>query len=260
MAEAGRTTAGAGAFDDTFTCHVINLARTPQRWFSFCAQNEGCGIDFRRFEAVDGSKIGFDEAIRRKIIKPGSQWDSKGRIGVAMSHLELWQRTVAGGRPLIVLEDDAFVRDDIKTAFTAALARLADPWEFILFGYNTDSLVEFNLVGDIDLGGTFSVRYPTPDQLAQFVRSTDPVNLLRLRHAFGPCGYAVSPEGARKLTAACFPMDNRIIGFSTVRRRMAAFSFDSMLNAAYPSIAAFVCIPPLVLTANDKATSTISSR
>jgi GR25 family glycosyltransferase involved in LPS biosynthesis len=260
MNETGQTADAKPATDDLFDCHVISLARTPERWEAFRKQNAATGIGFHRFEAVDGAAVGFDEAVRLKIIKAGSRWDSVGRIGVAMSHRALWQKASAGKRPLIVLEDDAYVRRDIGAAFAAALARLTQPWDVILFGYNTDSLLEFNVVGDIDLSGLFSVRQPTRQQLSRFARATDPVNLFRLRHAFGPCGYAVSPQGAARLLAGCFPMDNRMLVFPATNRRFPAYSFDSMLNAVYGSVAAYVCVPPLVLPLNDKSKSTIRVR
>ena len=111
---AGETGAGA-AFD--FDCHVINLARTPERMAAFLKQNSASGLAFQRFEAADGNALTEDDAVRLKLIKPGTKWRTKGTIGVALSHRNLWEKAIADDRPLIVFEDDAFVRDDFREVF-----------------------------------------------------------------------------------------------------------------------------------------------
>ncbi|MCR4282088.1 MAG: glycosyltransferase family 25 protein, partial [Bauldia sp.] len=143
MVEAGRSGA-ADAFPDAY---VINLKRTPERLAAFLKQNSGTGIDFKRFEAADGGLIGDEEAIRIKLVKPGTRWRTAATIGVALSHRNLWEAAIAEDRPRLVFEDDAFVRDDLRTVFAAAVADLA-AWDIILLGYNTDALVEFNIAGD----------------------------------------------------------------------------------------------------------------
>jgi GR25 family glycosyltransferase involved in LPS biosynthesis len=43
--------------DFDFECHVINLARTPERLEEFLRHNAKTGLPFRRFEAVDGNDL-----------------------------------------------------------------------------------------------------------------------------------------------------------------------------------------------------------
>ena len=246
-------------FDETFDCYVINLARTPERMAAFLGRNGASGIAFNRFEAIDGNTLDFDETVRLGIVKPMTRWSNKATIGVAMSHRKLWDKAVADKRSLIVFEDDAWLRRDAKAAFMAAIAGVAD-WDIVLLGYNTDSVFEFNVINDIDLFALFQTRYPTPAQLTAFAAARDPVRLFGLRHAFGTCGYAISPQGAARLRAACFPMDNRMLEFPPSETRFPAFSVDCMMNDAYRNIAAFACLPPLVLSPNDKASSTIARR
>ena len=244
-------------FDETFDCYVINLGRTPQRMAAFLGQNAGSGIAFRRFEAVDGNAVSEEQAIELGVIKPKTKWNSKGTIGVAMSHRNLWDKAIAEQRALIVFEDDSYVRDDLKTSFAAAVAR-APGWEVILLGYNTDSLLEFEMTPGQVFSGLFADRYPGPEQLARFARTRAETGLFRLRHAFGICGYAISPAGAASLRKACFPMDNRIIEFPATQKRLPAYSIDGMMNAFYAGMKAYACLPPLVLPPNDKSKSTVT--
>jgi glycosyl transferase family 25 len=238
---------------------VINLKRTPERLASFLRQNAGTGIAFRRFEAVEGSEIGQEEAVRRGLIKPGTKWRTAATIGVAASHRQLWEETVAEGRPRLVFEDDVFIRENFCAVFAAATSGL-ESWDIILAGYNTDALVEFNVAGEFDMSGLFTIKHPKPAQLAAFVRSIDPANLFRLRHAFGISAYAISPAGARKLLARCFPMDNRMIEFKATNHRFNAFSLDGMMNVVYRAIAAYAFVGPLALPLNDWQTSTVDAR
>lgn len=238
---------------------VINLARTPARLESFLKQNEATGIAFTRFEAADGAAIPEDDAIRRNLIRRGTRWRTPATIGVALSHRMLWEATVAEGRPRLVFEDDVHVREDFATVFGPAVAAL-EAWDIVLFSYNTDALVEFNVAGDFDMSGLFTVKHPTAAQLARFVRSRNASSLFRLRHAFGISGYAISPAGARKLLARCFPMDNRMIEFKAAGNRFPAFSIDCMMNTVYRDIAAWAFVGPLALPLNDWETSTVDVR
>ena len=253
--EASETAEAAGIPD----AYVINLARTPERLAAFLKQNAACGIAFRRFEAADGTAIGEEEAVRINLIKRGTTWRTAATIGVALSHRTLWEATAAEDRPRLVFEDDAYIRTDLPAVLKPALD-LLPAWDIVLLGYNTDALVEFNVAGEFDMSGLFTVKHPSATQLQRFVRSRNPAHPFRLRHAFGISAYAISPVGARKLLARCFPMDNRMIEFKAARNRFRAFSIDSMMNAAYRDIDAYAFVGPLALPLNDWETSTVDVR
>jgi glycosyl transferase, family 25 len=245
--------------DFQFECHVINLKRTPERLASFLAQNAGTGLAFHRFEAADGNDISEADAIRLNLIKRGTKWPTRGTIGVALSHRNLWEKAIADDCPLIVLEDDLFIREDFREVFPPAIARLG-AWDIILFSYNADGLVQFSLGADLDISGLFVEKAPTVAHLKKFVGSREPVHVFRLRHAFGLCGYVISPAGARKLLARCYPMDNRMVDFPGTGNRFAVFSIDTMMNAFFRHLEAYVFIGPLALPVNDWANSTVEKR
>ncbi len=93
-------------------------------------------------------------------------------------------------------------------------------------------------------------------QLARFAGSNGPVALYRLRHAFGLAAYIVSPKGAGRLLANCFPMDNRKIDFVHAKTSMSAYSIDSLMNAHFAStVVAYACVGPLALPLNDHRSS-----
>src|SRR5712671_744720 len=254
----GAALASHNDFDTLFDWLVINLKRQPEKLQAFIERNKPSGIDFHHFEAVDGTQCNIFDLIGGKIVAKGAVRYTPGAIGVALSHLALWRRCAEQNRHLVIFEDDAVVRNDIK-ARLSALAGQGDDWDIILLGYNTDSVLALNIAPEIDLVGDFSIDYPTADQLADFVHASNPVGLQRLIIAMGLCGYALAPKGAECLIRGCFPMDNRPV---TLRagQTFPAYGIDCMMASVYPKMRAFACVSPLVMTPNDRTSSTTQSK
>lgn len=244
----------ADSFDQRFDCFVINLGRDTARLAAFTERNRAAQIPIQRFEAVDGSRVPEADAIRDGIITLGAVNYSKGAIGVAMSHLALWRRCMDSQKNIIVFEDDAVIRRDIKSALQSSIHDVAG-WDIILLGYNTDVFIEVAMTPAMRCAMLFSARYPTSLQLEEFASSTESVALLRLNVALGVCGYAISPNGARILSQNCFPMDNRPVDLAFEGRSFPAYGIDCMMTTLYPKIQAFACFTPLVMTPNDRQTS-----
>ena len=242
-------------FDTLFDCFVISLKRTPERLHAFRTRNSNCGIDFRYFEAIDGTQIDASEIENRLVAKNATGY-KPGIIGNAKSHLTLWQQCAEQTKPFVVLEDDAVVRNDITDTLIATTAQWRE-WDIILLGYNTDTPLELNIAPGILFGGGFSVKYPSSKQLSDFATSTNPVGLHRLHLAMGICGYVISPSGAQILMRSCFPMDNRSVQYSSLNYRFPAYGLDCIMATVYPKIHAYACVAPLVMTTNDHSISTV---
>ena len=233
---------------------VINLAREPRKFDNFIKLNGSSKIDFRRYDACDGTALGEDEAVKMKIVVPGTKF-TKGSIGCAVSHFRLWQQCIEKGEPILVFEDDAAVRNDFNEVFPKLLAGL-DRWDYFTFGYNTDSILDIEIANGMTTAIAFSPNYPDENALKNFARSTKLPTVYRLHNCFGTCGYAVSPAGAKRLSKLCFPMSNRTITIAALKRTFPAFNFDCILNDVYPKIDAYAAFPPLVLPKNDRNVST----
>lgn len=233
---------------------VINLAREPQKFEDFLKLNAGSKIDFKRCDAVDGAAMDESEAVKLRIVLPGKKF-TKGSIGCAGSHLQLWRYCIEKDEPILVFEDDAAVRNDFNEAFPKLLASL-DRWDYLAFGYNTDSILDIGIANGMSSAIAFSLKYPNERSLKDFVRSTNSVSAYRLNNCFGTCGYAISPAGAKRLSKLCFPMDNRTITIAALKRTFPAFNFDCILNDVYPKIDAYAAFAPLVIPKNDHNVST----
>jgi glycosyl transferase, family 25 len=242
--------------EDVFDCRVINLARHRQRLKRFFKQNNAVGLPIERFEAIDGSTIDIDQAIASGLVTSRARY-SPGAIGVAMSHRAIWRESIERKKCTIVFEDDAVLRGDIREALPPLLSQLADPWDIVLLGYNTDGILDLRLSSGIDLHGYFSVPYLTPPQLSAFVASKEPVGIYKLNGAFGLCGYAISPHGAERLISSCFPMDNGLIPIPAAGRSILSSGLDCVLNIFFRQISAYACFTPLVVPINDRSSSSI---
>lgn len=236
---------------------VINLNRQPERYNHFLKVNAATKIAFERFEASDGASFSREDAVGMKLVAPGAQF-TPGAVGCAASHFRIWQQTVESETPALVFEDDAVLRNDIKERLDFLLSGLTS-WDYIALGYNTDVALDLEWAPGMRSMMVFQPKYPNDEYAAVFQVSTAQVAAIRLNNCFGTPGYVMSPVGARKLHQLCFPMDNRSFPVPALNATARAMGIDSMLNTAFASIRAFACFAPLVVSKNDRATSTVQT-
>ena len=82
---------------------VISLKNSLNRRKEFDRLNKN--INYKYFDAIDGESCIFG----KEIVKPSSLGYSKQAIGCAISHLSLWNKCIELDKPIIIMEDDAFV-------------------------------------------------------------------------------------------------------------------------------------------------------
>jgi glycosyl transferase, family 25 len=251
----GETSMPADSFDKTFQCHVISLRKTPKKAADFFERAKPTRLNFNLFEGIDGAVLSDDEAVRSGIVARNTNGYTRGMIGCAASHLALWKQCGSGERNFIIFEDDAFIRHDFKEQVEALISNRHD-WDIVLFGFNTDSLLDIQMAQHCRFAGVFSCPFPSADQLASFVRETDELRLYRLHNAFGGCGYGISPRGARKFMQVVFPLDNRPVFIPYWKNTLGSDTFvcrtrDMVMNCYYSQFSSYVCFPPLVLSPND---------
>jgi hypothetical protein len=106
---------------------VINLARRPDRLARFSMRMEG-NWPFaapRRFEAIDGVGMPL----------PATWTHGPGAWGCLQSHCAVLDAAIADGvSSLLVLEDDAYLADDLPRQAELFLARVPTDWNCLMFG------------------------------------------------------------------------------------------------------------------------------
>ncbi len=236
---------------------VINLRRQPEKYQSFLKRNAATKIAFEQFEASDGALLSREEVVAMKLVAPGAQFTT-GAVGCAASHFRIWEQAVQSETPALVFEDDAVLRNDIQERLDSLLPVLAN-WDYIALGYNTDMVLDLEWAPGMRSMMAFQPKYPTEANAAVFQVSREQVAAIRLNNCFGTPGYAVSPAGARKLLALCFPLDNHSYAVPALNSTARVVGIDAMLNVVFASVSAFACFAPLVVTRNDQAASSVQT-
>lgn len=227
---------------------VINLDRDQDRLRLFTETNAHL-TTFTRFAAIDGRTMDRAALERAGLIKSDLTYNN-GQLGCALSHVALWRHAIAENRAITVVEDDAILARDFLTARDDLIGRLPPDWGIVLWGWNFDRSVW----AEIPEGVAKSVLTFDQDALRENIEVFRTAEVahgpVRLRHAFGTLGYAVSPAGARALLASCLPLAKRFIHFEGFGIGIPNNGIDCLMNAAYPKLKAYVCMPPLAVSEN----------
>jgi hypothetical protein len=94
-------------------------------------------------------------------------------------------------------------------------------------------------------------------KILDFQRLDCQVAPLRVIGAFGTVAYSASPNGLRTLLRNCFPLQHELIHMSCISKAIWNCSLDVTMNKYFPTMKAYVCIPPLVWAENDKSLSDV---
>lgn len=235
--------------------HVISLERSQERRKSFLAAN--AHLDFQIFPAVDGSRLPQTVLQDRELFIPPLPFPTLGAYGVALSHLRLWERAIDTGSALTVAEDDAVFRQDFASASEEILRLLPQDWDFVLWGWNFDSILSLMGLPDVSPSVMVFNQDALRANLARYKSQTTRAYPLRLDKCFGIPAYSISPKGARRFKEHCFPLRNFSLVFPLLAHPMANTGIDIAMNQIYSSTQSFVSYPPLAVTENRHDISTI---
>lgn len=236
--------------------YVLNLARRPERLQRFLDWNGDHGLDLQVVEAVDGSTLDRAELVRQGLLDGDNAHFTSGAVGGAMSHRAQWLACVAEGVPRMVFEDDACLRSDIA-ARAAALIPILDKCDIVFLGHNADApltlMLPDNLLSAVYFGvnrdgGDFFRAFSTPDP------RRPPPMLHGAVMVWGCIAYVVTPRGAERLLAACFPMSSHhCVRIHSEQREVRPDGIDGMMNLALQKGLArgLVYFPPLAISPND---------
>jgi glycosyl transferase, family 25 len=234
--------------------HVINLERDKERLRLFSQSNPHL-TNCIHFPAFDGHAVDRAALCREAVISDDLTYNN-GQLGCALSHILLWHRAVTDNHVVTAVEDDAILARDFSPARDEFIRRLPADWSIVLWGWNFDQSVW----GEIPEGVAKSVLKFDQDELREhideFRRSKVAHAPIRLRHAFGTLAYTVSPAGAGELLKICLPLTRKFILFEGFGVGVQNNGIDCAMNAAYPKLKAYVCMPPLAVSENRKEIST----
>jgi GR25 family glycosyltransferase involved in LPS biosynthesis len=233
---------------------VISLARSVERRAQFTENN--AHIDFQFFEAIDGNEVPEQVLRDPALFEPDLPYPSRGAYGVALSHLALWDKAIQDQTAITVAEDDAILRGDFQAMHPKKLAELPPDWDFVLWGYNFDAPLSLNAMPGISSVVMQFDQAQMRRSVPEFLSCSSEVSLFRLDACFGVPAYSISPAGAAKFKALCFPARNFFLRLA-FNQRMRNTGIDMAMNAVYAKTHSYACFPPLAITKNERSLSTI---
>lgn len=227
----------------------LSLLRTPERLAAFRATNPHVHADHQ--PAIDGREVSYVDFI------PPSLNFTPGATGCFLSHLAFWDHVAERGEAETIFEDDAVIHHHFDELSNYVLASLPYDWHICLWGWNVDGALMAELLPGTPAIVAFdqdTLRTKITDFQAADVRPR-PYPLHRFH---GTVSYAVSPTGVAALRPLCVPAPTAPISYPSFQT-LPNNGIDRTINAAIATgrIRAFVAFPPLVITANDHATSTV---
>lgn len=234
---------------------LINLDRTPDRLAEFARFN-GHLTSVSRFPAIDGKRVDRLDCIERGIIGPALDY-TDGALGNALSHVALWDEAIVQNEPLTLCEDDAIFNRHFEPQAERIIQALGSNWHIVLWGWNFDAIAVFSLIPGVSQFLAQFNQSRMRQQIETFQSAVFPPQAFRLFVAFGIPAYTISPAGARLLKRLCLPFDRRQITVPMIGRTFVNRDLSVALLDAFPKIAAFASFPPLVVTKNDHAISTV---
>ena len=155
--------------------YIINLASAPERAAFQKKQFDRLGLNFEKINATTIADV--SESHYKRVAFDWERPLSHAEVSCYLSHKSLWERVIAENEPALILEDDAYVCDD--------LPQLLNELEKIKINYiNLETRSRKKIVSKSIKHDFFGYK---------------------LRHLFyggtGAAAYILWPEGARRLLA-----------------------------------------------------------
>jgi glycosyl transferase, family 25 len=236
--------------------YVINLDRSTDRLTEFQSINGHIMPLISRFSAIEGKSVQRATYIERGIITADLNYRD-GTLGNALSHVALWEIAASNALPVTICEDDAIFNGHFRESSSSLLAELPPDWHIVFWGWNFSSVLWFHMLPNV----LSSISHFDQEMLRRGMSSFQTAILrpqaFKLIQTFGTVCYSVSPEGARLLRQLCLPIRNMTIAIPPLQRVLANQALDVLLNNFYRSLNSFVSFPPLVVTKNERLTSTV---
>lgn len=233
--------------------HLINLDRDKDRLTRFHTLNDHLP-NVTKPPAIEGRHLDRAELQNVGYITSTLSYNNAS-LGSAHSHIELWRKAVRTNEPVTVCEDDAIFTHHFISSSEKVFSSVPPDWSIVLWGWNYDSFLWVEIPEGVSSCKIEFNQNELRDNIETFRHRHFQSIPFRLRHSFGIMAYTVSPIGAKALLEICLPLEDKIIPFPGYDVAIENTTIDAMMNLAYPSLKAYVCIPPLAISENRHETS-----
>jgi len=236
----------------------LNLDRSQERLETFLEVNSHL-TDLHRVTAIDGLNYSRKDLQEAGVALGDLRTYTDGAIGCALSHLCQWELASKTSEPLTLAEDDAIFHCRFEQLAAEMIDSLPAEWDIIQWGWNFDSILAFDFMPGVSNCVAIFDQVALRNSVTHFQQLPLRPVPYRLQRSFGAVCQSISPGGAVKLLRHCLPLRPMDTFFPLLNRVLPNTGIDNMMNDIYPAINAYVCVPPLVITKNDYATSTVQT-
>lgn len=241
----------------TLPIRVISLPGSIERRASFAAHNAHLAYEF--FDAVDGREYVPQMAQLPQLFSPGLDY-TPGAVGCALSHLTLWQDAAESGQALTILEDDAILRHDFAARSAQVVAGLPPDWDIVVWGWNFDSILSLHIMPGVSPAVVLFNQTQMRASVRNFQALAGAPAVHRLSECFGTCAYTISPIGARRFMANCFPLAPFHHYVHGLKSDLPNNGIDIAMIRLYSHTHAYCALPPLAVTKNELSTSLVQKQ
>jgi glycosyl transferase, family 25 len=254
--------AASAASDPAYDPHnpmdlcYINLIDRPDRNTAFQKFNSHLPL-VNRVDAAQARDIDVQKLISAKVMAGPLPNFPLASIAHALSHKRIWDHYAAKGEGVTIAEDDAVFSKHFLRNSARVLAMLPPDWDMILWGWNFDAHLDVEMLPGLKRCIMVFEGKKLDSKVEEFQQLDCVSAPLRVIGGFGTVAYSASPKGLKTLLRNCFPLKHELILMSCVSKAIWNCGLDVTLNKFFPTMKAYVCIPPLVWTENDKALSDI---
>lgn len=220
---------------------VINMLKDAARWQQLAALCP-VGIQFTRFEAVDGQQVA--DHARGEIRDVGQL--TPPELGCMLSHVGVWKQMLDQDIALaVIMEDDVLFGENFVARMHGFLPLLPHDFDIAYLGFNANMHVQFAIPG------VGKVAVIADDE--QYALASAETACYRLYRAWGTCSYVISQQGAARLldlvTNRTYP-DYHHFTYASGLGSIATFAFptspiDIRIMSLMEQLQAYVAFPPI---------------
>jgi GR25 family glycosyltransferase involved in LPS biosynthesis len=237
---------------------VINLDRSVDRLRRFRWNNRHVP-NLQRFAALDGRRLDRDRCIRDGLVTAANPYTMPA-LGCSLSHVALWRRCAAGDGPLTICEDDAILHRHFLAGRSRILSGLRPDWDIVQWGWNLDWPMLIELAPGMPPA---IVKFPDADPRPDFAAFESAIlrpQVFPLHSSAGAACYTLSVAGAQRLLERCLPLGGEHAAWAeNPVRHWENTAVDVEMARHYSMLRAFVAVPPLAISPNEHAQSTVWS-
>jgi glycosyl transferase, family 25 len=242
---------------------LINLDRFADRRREFMTNNAHLR-EVRRYSKIDGRELDIQALVENRTIERDIvNTYSAGALAAALAHIALWDNAIQTGEVVTICEDDAIFHHQFEHEAGAIIGRLPADWDVLVYGWNFDSMLLVDLLPGVSPGIVLCDEGQLRAHVEEFQQRSLSPQPIKLLQAFGTMCYSLSPKGAKVLKDFSLPIRPMSIPLPgpgrelRSDRRLSNVGLDVIMSAAYPQLKAFITIPPLVISKNEHANSTM---